>query len=444
MTPLFSFLLLVPLSALQSCPDPGSITYLEGLAKAVVEEARVRPGQRVPGGPAPENTTGVTLIQPGGRSAYPSYWIRDFAMSLDCGYVTADEMLAALRLTAQVQNADHEKRLQSGGRVPPYAIPDHVRFDGKPVFYPGTYSAGEDQGADPWGPLPPADDHFYFVHIAFDLWKATGDKAFLSQLVGGMTIREHLERAYAAPEVDGATGAVVCRPSTRCVGFGFDDSVYMTGAMAFATLLRFQAARELAELVGEAGRHSLRSPSSYRKEARKIGSHFVELFGGRNAVQGWCRASTGISGQADVWATLFALHLGVLPRDAATKARFAIAQALRAGTIEYRGAVRHVPTNLDARPDSAWDRSVAALNQYQNGGYWHTPTGWLVEALWKSDKALACAVLARYLAYLQERDFRKGGDAPVECLGPNDGGWSQNACYMTSITVPVAVLRTLR
>ena len=206
-------------------------------------------------------------------------------------------------------------------------------------------------------------------------------------------------------------------------------------------------AGELAELLDASAKPpgiEGRTAAWYRAEAKKIASHVVPLFADPQKVGGWLRGSTGISNQADVWATLLALHLGALPKDAAARARASVAEAIRAGTIEYQGAVRHVPKNLDARPDSAWEQSIAAVNRYQNGGYWHTATGWLVEALWKVDRDLAREVLSRYIEHLKKRDFRNGGDAPVECFGPNDGGWAQNSCYMTSVALPLAVLRALR
>jgi hypothetical protein len=440
---MWTILALATLTAPSVFPDPASMAYLESLTKAVVEAARVRPNQKVPGAPADVNSTGITLLQPGGQSGYPSYWIRDFSMSLDCGYVTPEEMHGALILTAMSQNGPTERKLTSGGIIPAHAIPDHIRFDGRPVFYPGTYSYGEDQGADPWGPLPPADDHYYYVHIAYRLWMATGDAAFLKDSVNGMTLGERLQRAFDAVPTDAKTGAVACVPSNRCVGFGFDDSVYMTGAMSFATLLRYQAAVELAEMLRAARIGKPRTATWFRDEARRIASHLPALFCDPEKVGGWLRGSTGISNQADVWATLFALHLGVLSKDVAEKARQTVAEAVKNGTIEYMGAVRHVPTNLDARADSAWERSVAGLNTYQNGGYWHTPTGWLIEALWQVDKPAAKKVLASYIAHLKAGDFRKGGQAPVECLGPLNGGWTQNPCYMTSVTLPLAVLKGL-
>ena len=70
-------------------PLGAAMVFLRDLTADVVEASRVRPGQSVAGqGP---NTTGGTLIRPGGRQCYPALWIRDFAMSLECGLVDAAE-----------------------------------------------------------------------------------------------------------------------------------------------------------------------------------------------------------------------------------------------------------------------------------------------------------------------------------------------------------------
>src|SRR5437870_4121180 len=113
--------------------------FLKELTAAVVESSRVYPGQRV--GESPVNTTGGTLIRPGGRECYPAYWIRDFAMSLESGCITEAEMLHHLRVVARSQNDDRERVLDHA-IIPAFSVPDHVNFDGGAVFFPGTMSAG--------------------------------------------------------------------------------------------------------------------------------------------------------------------------------------------------------------------------------------------------------------------------------------------------------------
>jgi hypothetical protein len=418
--------------------DPASLAFLKELAAATVESARVRPGQSRGG----SNTTGITVITPGGN--YPALWTRDFAMSLDCGLIRPAEILAHLRLIAKCQNGEKERRLQSGGIVPPFAIVDHVNLAGGAVFYPGTYSSGEDQGAPPWGPLPPLDDHFYFIHIAYALWRDTGDAKFLAETIAGRTLLDRLDGAFHSPASDPKTGAAVTTKERRGVGFGFQDSVFLLGAMSFTTLLRYRAARQLADLCKAGGKPE--AAGEYTRTAETIAAHFVAVFADPQKRDGWLLAATEVGKQPDVWATLFALHLGILPAGAAKKARDTIAAAVRApgNTIEYEGAVRHVPSDRYFRPNQCWESAVSAVNTYQSGAFWHTPTGWLIEALQPVDPPLARAVCDRFLRHLRDRDFRKGGGrgAPWECFGIDMAGAS-NPVYMTSVTLPLAALQRM-
>src|SRR3954469_9651419 len=108
--------------------DADSLNFRRDLARETVVAARVKPVQHV--GASPPNTTGQTLIRPGGRDCYPSYWVRDFAMSLASGFITDDECRHALAVTARSQNRDAERRLRNGAAViPAWAVPDHVNFD---------------------------------------------------------------------------------------------------------------------------------------------------------------------------------------------------------------------------------------------------------------------------------------------------------------------------
>ena len=114
------------------------LEYLKELTKDVLDSSRIYPGQKI----SPDfegNHTGGILIRPGGRSCYPSFWIRDYAMSLECGFVTKDEQKHMLQLTASTQ-CDQTWITKAGSMIPMGAVADHIRIDdGKPIFYPGTY-----------------------------------------------------------------------------------------------------------------------------------------------------------------------------------------------------------------------------------------------------------------------------------------------------------------
>jgi hypothetical protein len=125
---------------------------------------------------------------------------------------------------------------------------------------------------------------------------------------------------------------------------------------------------------------------------------------------------------------------------AADSAIETVISAVRRQTIGFEGAVRHVPSDFDASRTSAWERTAVAINTYQNGAYWHTPTGWLIKAVRRRDPELATKLFSEYIQHLRRNDFRlgPGHDAPWECFGPK--GYAQNGIYMTSVTIPWAVV----
>ncbi|MFO1447804.1 MAG: hypothetical protein U1F61_06565 [Opitutaceae bacterium] len=417
------------------------MAFLRDLARDVIDASRVSPGTGAAGRSKLANTTGVALITPG-KDTYPAYWIRDFSMALESGLIGSDEIRDHLVLAARTQSGPTERMLANGLYLPPWSIPDHINYDGRPTFYPGTYASGDDQGSGKFGRLPPIDDHYEFVHIAYAYYQATRDATVLRSEVAGVSLFERLENAFASPRSDPSTGLAETTEADRAVGFGFCDGVVHTGKLLFASLLRYRAAGELAELASALGHPS--KGETYRNIQRHIGAHLAPTFGDPANIDGWLRASTGISRQPDVWGTLFALHLGVLDSVHATAARQTIADAARRGTIAFQGGVRQVPTDRDFSDATAWERCAWRINTYQNGGYWHTATGWLIEALWDEDRALALDLFAGMIAHLRREDFRQGPGhgAPWEVFGRTTTE-RQNAIYMVSVALPYGVLKRL-
>ena len=153
-------------------------------------------------------------------------------------------------------------------------------------------------------------------------------------------------------------------------------------------------------------------------------------------------AATEIGRQPDVWGTIYALYLGLLKGRRAADARSEIVKALQEETICYQGAVRHVPTNHDASPVSAWERTLTPHNHYQNGAYWHTPSGWLIAVLAKESPDWARQIFNGMIEHFRKEDFRKGEEfhAPWECLGKN-GLFRSNPLFIGSVAVPFAALK---
>jgi hypothetical protein len=417
--------------------NAADLSFLRELTRQVVAESQVLPGARV--GDSPTNTCGFPLFMPGGRGGYPAFWIRDFAMSLDSGLISPVAIAHHLRLIARSQNGSQARPLRHGLRVPPFAVPDHINFDGGAVFYPGTYASGEDQGQGTYGFLPPVDDQYEFVHIAYCLFRVTGKADFLREEINGLALFDRLVAAFDCPRTDPVSGLVVTSEEERAVGFGFCDAVVLTGELLFPSLLRYRAAGELAVLCDATGRRE--AGLRYRRVQQSISRSVPRTFSAPGRMGGWLEAATGIGRQPDVWGTLYALHLGALRGAPARRATRIVIESVRHQTIVCEAGVRHVPTDADYSAASAWERTAGvARNTYQNGAYWHTPTGWLIEAVRQRDPELAARLGADYIGHLRRNDYRRGPahGAPWECFHP--GGYAQNGAYLTSVAVPYAVL----
>lgn len=416
--------------------DAADMKFLSDLTRDVVNASKVKPGAKVGG--SPTNTSGITLIKPGGGAVYPSFWVRDFSMSLESGFITPTEMLEHLRFIAGIQNGATELKLLNGMVVPPYAIPDHINFDSKQVWYPGTYDSGNNQGTGDWGNLPPIDDHYEFLHIAYCLYKATGKLDFLKDTVNSKTILERLTLAFNSPISDEHTGLAMTDAARRAVGFGFCDGIYLTGKVFFPSLLRWRAADEFAEIHQALGEDDL--AKGYIAIKARIAEHLIPTFSEPTRIKGWLMGATLVGRQPDVWGTAFALHLGVISGEAAKPLIEALVDGVKRKTMVFEGAVRHVPTDYNFSSTTAWERAVVPINTYQNGAFWHTPTGWVIEAIQKSDTALATQLFNDMIKHLRTKDYRlsPSNNAPWECF--HSSGYAQNQIYMTSVTLPFAVL----
>jgi len=122
--------------------------------------------------------------------------------------------------------------------------------------------------------------------------------------------------------------------------------------------------------------------------------------------------------------------------DVRKNALCAIRAAYRSGTMCYRGNVRQILTTEDYNETSAWEKALTPINQYQNGAYWGTASGWVIYALFQADKEYFIKMVNEYIDELIEGDYRKGEEygSPWECFH-SDRNWRQN-----SITIKTPVI----
>ncbi|RXK52579.1 hypothetical protein [Aquirufa rosea] len=431
---LFFYLFLYPVSA-QSLISREDLAFLKELTQAVVDSSKIYPGQRISRDFGPNQTGGV-LIRPGGRTSYPAFWIRDYAMSLGTGMIPIKEQKHMLLLTASTQN-DHEFKTQFGSFVPMGAIADHIRIDDSlPIYFPGTYDF-ENQGEIRWGQQPPLDDMFFFIQMAYVYIKQSGDLSILQSPIRGKSLFDRLLSAFHAVPINPLNQLVSVSDFNRGVDFGFRDAIHITGDLCFTSILRYQALLHLAELYRLQEREKDRL--SFLAKADTCKMELIRVFQDR---RGMLRASTRKSAQADVWSTSWAVYLGLLEGENAMKASNCLAQAYKSNHLAFRGAIRHVLNTDDFNRRTAWEGSLVEKNSYQNGAYWSTPTAWVAYTISLTQPNLAQQLIKELISDLKKGDFRKGKDfgAPWECFTESS---RQNPVYMTSVTVPFQVLLEL-
>ncbi|WP_300603950.1 hypothetical protein [Niabella sp.] len=414
------------------------LRFLKGLTQAVLDSARVRSGQPMPT-PFGFNKTGGTLIRPGGRDTYPAFWIRDYVMSLETGFVTAREQKHLLLLTAATQ-CDQTQITKGGGMIPYGAIADHILADNRvPVYFAGTYDV-EEQGTDAFGFFPPYCDQFYFIRMAAHYIATTGDGAVLDKIINGTALADRLEIAFRVPPAHSGTHIVHSIEPYRAVDFGFRDAIHITGDLLYPSLLKYEAALDLSSIFKK--KNNFAKAALYKTIADSLKVAIPAIF---TDTGGMLRASTGKSAQKDVWGTALAIYLRILSGKAAEKAAASLSEAYTAGTLAYKGAIRHVLTTDDFSAATAWEGAIpeAPLNQYQNGAYWHTPVGWVAYAIWLVDEQNAQKLVKEYIAELRDTDFRKGSGyaGPLECFHPPS--YTRGPVYLTSVSCPYIVLNEM-
>ncbi len=434
---LFFTILFMPCALVQgqhkNILDASDLIFLEQMVKDVMEASRIYPGQKISKDFGPNQTEGI-LIRPGGRTSYPSFWIRDYAMSIETGFVSEKEQKHMLDITASTQS-DRLIRTQWGTSIPKGSIADHIRIDdGKPIYFPGTYSF-ENQGEKKWGMQPPFCDQFFFIQMAYFYVKSFSQTTQLTKEIRGVKLIDRLELAYQMPPSNPQSHLVEVNDSNRGVDFGFRDAIYITGKLCYASLLKYHAAKQMAYLYGTMGNKS--KALGYQHEANLLKISIIRAF---SDARGMLSASTGTSAQADVWATSLAIHLGILSGQLRLKAAQYLRDAYLRGELSQKGNIRHVIKSDDFSPTTAWEKSAVSINTYQNGAYWGTPVGWVSQAIAYVDIQTAQKLAKEYVQELRDGDFRKGESfgSPWECF--NDK-LTQNPVYLTSVAVPFIIFK---
>ncbi len=371
----------------------------------------------------------IDLLLPSGDEKYKSFWVRDAAMMAESLLVDSANLKQYIELIATCgQNGRETLYLDNGLKVPPYAVADHINYNGRPVFFPGTMNDGTDQGIGKYGFYPPFCDNFYFVIMVGAYVRQTGNRQLLHQVYKEIPLINRLEYAVQSYNIHPETQLCFSEEDYFTVDWGFVDAVKKSGFLAFASLLRYRAYMVLSELNPE-------QKMIYTKQATQIQSSLMNLLYDREA--GLFYSATGIGHQHDVWATAYALCIGALKDERAAKALTALYEK---GVVTTLGSyVRHVIKTEDVSDTCTWESTFLRYNSYQNGGYWATPIGWYARALYDYNPTIGEAFLQ---AFIDHTDAHREEGAPYEWLHP-ETGVTDGHRYGTSGVLPYVAFMDL-
>ncbi|NKB66785.1 MAG: hypothetical protein GKR89_06980 [Candidatus Latescibacteria bacterium] len=328
---------------------------------------------------------GTTLFTPDGVGHYGALWTRDFAYLVEHGheFLRSEDVRAAIQVLLAGQRADG-------------AIPDRVNRNLVPLYHPGAVD-------NPLGVLPALDNGMFMVSLVYHYHYHFGDGDFVRSLLPGL--RRGLE---FIPRNRGLVFNDAQRPSCT---YGFQDTVGKGGHDLFCSLLYIIACRQMGTLDPAAA-------EQWRARAAQTEAGLVLLW---DEEGGFYRAASEVCRQFDVWGNAFAVAHGLGSAQSRQRAAYTLAQQYDA--IVYRGQVRHL-----VAPEH-WERTFlpVAADTYQNGGYWGTAAGWLIEALQEVDPALARRTFADLLDVYQS-------EGVVEWMAP-DGGKGPDLYVATMVNI---------
>jgi len=405
----------------------GKINFFEEHVKGVIEKCKVI-----------KEIDGELFILrvPSGDMKYPAFWVRDAFYIYESGFVEINEIKNCLKLIASRQNGEKEIKLKNGLIVPPFSIPDHINFDGNPVYFPGTYNSGKNQGDGSFGFYPPHDDQYFFIEISYLYLKKTDDIKFLKEEINGIPLIKRLEFAFESYNIDGKTELPFSNLERHTVDWGFCDSIKKSGLLLFPSLLRYKSALSLKEIEGKTG--NIKKSKEQKKRAEKIRNNIIENFYDENS--GWFFSSTGCGKQFDVFGTLFAIYLNILDKGKEEKTLKIIFDGYKNFTcVDENGYVRHIPNYNDFDENTMWEKSLCEKGTYQNGGYWAFFTGYYIYALSKIDEEKSRKLFENFINHiLKERN--KG--APYEWENTKAGKFS-GCFYGASVSLPWKIIREM-
>ncbi len=334
-----------------------------------------------------------TLLMSTVSSAYVGIWPDD----------TLYPLMAVPALAVKEELAGQLALLTESIVTLPY-VPDRVEPDGLPVLSPGGTESS---------PI----SNYMALHLPA-AWVRLLDyyQSF------GVTIprKEEWARVIARSfnQVPFSCGLAYSDPQKSYVGFGFHDSVRITGFELMSSLMLYRGLQRAARLF-----HDSIEPSTLTHWTQTANGIRANLYRFYDANIGGYMGGTRSGHQFSVWANGLAYSLA----DTPTKAKIVQFYHDNRDKIFLLGCTRQI-----AEP--SWQNTGGA-GSYQNGGFWGTGTGYVLPALADQDPAFALELAAALADNLTKINYAEWIAA--------DGSPHGAPKFLGSVSLPLIGLRSI-
>ena len=341
-------------------------------------------------------SNGLTLFLPSKIGGYSGVWPDDsiYPFIADPKLAVKSELSALLDfLTPSV--------------VEMRQLPDRVEPDGLPILSPGTWNR------------PPMTDRMP-LHLP-------GAWVRLLSYYQGMGVeiprkREWSQVVSRSFDLNSfACGLAYSDPQHPAIGFGFMDSVMISGFELMSSLVLYRGLQRAIVLFQDEMNAS--TLARWKHLAREIPANLYRLYD--PAIGGYVEGSRQ-GHQFSVWGNGLAYSLA--PDDAK---RQIFDFYLKNRSKIFRGGY----TRQMAEPNG-WEGPGQPKLFYQNGGFWGTGTGYVLPVLYDHDPTVALELANELVQNLPKVDY-------CEWLDPVSGTPSGAMGFLGSISVPAMGVRSI-
>ncbi len=346
-----------------------SLKYLSSLSKLLIEGSRSKAH------------TGINLFTPDGVSDYNALWLRDFSYMVEYAgeYIPEKNIIDCINYAI-------------GGKRDDGWMPDRIYGDGT-----AAYAAGE--LGKPIGQAN-LDNTPFLVFTVYSLSGRMTREDFYPLFLEWEPFLKQGLKIIPLKE----NGLVFNTKEAPHSPYGFTDTVAKTGFLFMESLLFWRACRFMYELGSKFG---TRETDWYAGHFKKIESSIDVL---SDPVSGIYFAASDACRQLDIWGNAYMLYID-FPCTQAKKQSILHFLAKNYDRYVYKGQIRHLLKG------EYWERLLIEIKaeEYQNGAYWATASGWIIWCLAQIDITLACKTLSEVVTYFKEegsyecvnKDYRK-------------------------------------